>query len=112
MFTACVTLYALIATVYAVGGSKINALCRRDFIQPASSGSCLCGERDFCLCTPSLAADVIIELEDVAGHVESVVFIERADGRGLAMVGGFVKVSEAGKAAAKREVLANPNPDS
>ena len=105
VFTACVTVWALLATVFALSEGRVNDLCRRDFVRPASVGSCLCGEKQFCLCTPSLAADVIIELEDAAGHVESVVFIERRDGRGLAMVGGFVKVGEAAEAAAEREAL-------
>ena len=79
----------------AAGSAPLNSLCTRDFVEPAASGSCLCGEKEFCLCTPSLAADVI-ELEDSVGtvrHVESSLNA-RTVGRGLAMVGGFVKVGE------------------
>ena len=85
--------------------AAINPLCTRDFVEPTASGTCLCGEKQFCLCTPSLAADVLIELENEAGVATHVVFIERRDGRGLAMVGGFVKVGESAEAAAAREAL-------
>ena len=37
--------------------------------------------------------------------MKDIVFIERRDGRGLAMVGGFVKVGEAAEDAAAREAL-------
>lgn len=100
--TYALALYAVALTAIHFGGvgCKINALCLRDFVEPAADGSCLCGKNEYCLCTPSLAADVIIELDD-----GGVVFIERKDGRGLAMVGGFVKVGESAEAAAVREAL-------
>lgn len=100
-----VALYAVVLTQRHYATPPVNALCTRDFITPSASGSCLCGEGQYCLCTPSLAADVIIELEDAGGNVESIVFIERRDGRGLAMVGGFVRVGEAAEDAAAREAL-------
>mmetsp|Transcript_42380 Transcript_42380/g.133725 ORF Transcript_42380/g.133725 Transcript_42380/m.133725 type:complete len:224 (-) Transcript_42380:748-1419(-) len=99
-----VSVYALALTLrHAQLSAPLNSLCTRDFVEPAASGTCLCGDKEFCLCTPSLAADVIIELEDSVGTVRHVVFIERKDGRGLAMVGGFVKVGESAEAAAARE---------
>ena len=92
-----VSVYALALTLrHAQLSGPLNSLCTRDFVEPAASGTCLCGEKEFCLCTPSLAADVIIELEDSVGtvrHVESSLNA-RTVGRGLAMVGGFVKVGE------------------
>lgn len=99
--------YALTLTFWHARSPHINTLCTRDFVDPAAQGSCLCGERQYCLCTPSMAADVIIELEDPHsdGIVREVVFIERKDGRGLAMVGGFVRVGESAEDAAVREAL-------
>ena len=96
-------LYTVLTTVRA--SRPLNPLCTRDFVDPSAQGTCLCGDRQFCLCTPSLASDVIIELEDADGKVNGVVFIERSDGRGLAMVGGFVRVGESSEAAAAREAL-------
>ena len=107
---ACERLALVVLSLYAITISvlharPLNPLCIRDFVNPAAKGSCMCNDYSFCLCTPSLASDVIIELEDEHGRVENVVFIERRDGRGLALVGGFVKVGEASEAAAAREVL-------
>ena len=100
-----VAVYAAVLTLRHTSQPAINALCTRDFVTPVDSGSCLCGAGQYCLCTPSLAADILIELEDENGNVRSVVFIERKDGRGLAMVGGFVKVGESVEDAAAREAL-------
>ena len=107
---AAVSLYAIAITVrhaqaHRMAAASVNPLCLRDFVEPTTSGTCLCGENSYCLCTPSLAADVIIELEGADGVATHVVFIERKDGRGLAMVGGFVKVGESAEAAAAREAL-------
>ena len=101
-----VTLYSISITMrYAKSENPVNPLCLRDFVEPTASGTCLCGEKKYCLCTPSLASDIIIELEDDTGTPTHIVFIERGDGRGLAMVGGFVKVGESAEAAAAREAL-------
>lgn len=97
--------YALVVTMLLARGRQINELCTRDFVSPAASGTCLCGSNEFCLCTPSLAADVIIELENDDGVVTHAVFIVRRDGRGLAMVGGFVRVGESVEDAARREAF-------
>lgn len=111
--TSCERIGLLVATVYSVGITcryvqwqfELNPICERDFVTTAQRGTCLCGENEYCLCGPSLAADVIIELEDDAGIAHSVVFVERRDGRGLAMVGGFVKVGESADVAVAREAL-------
>ena len=71
--------YSLGITFYALGRPKINALCTRDFVEPSAQGTCLCGEGAYCLCTPSLASDILIELENEAGKVEKIVFIERKE---------------------------------
>ena len=38
-------------------------------------GSCFCGDDAYCLCTPSLSVDVVIELHDGSG----VCLVQRAD---------------------------------
>ena len=86
---------ALTARHFSLPPAKLFELCGRDFHEPAAKGSCLCRAGEFCMCTPGLAADVILELEDrPGGGVRGVAFVVRGDGRGLAMVGGFVKVGE------------------
>lgn len=68
----CDRLLLLGLGLYAAGVSwklhtnqaKASAVRARDFASSAA-GSCLCGENEFCLCTPSLASDIIIELEGV-----------------------------------------------
>lgn len=104
-FLAILSAYAVGVTCWHLRSPAINSLCTRDFVSPTAQGTCLCGEKQYCLCTPSLAADILIELEDKNGQVQSVVFVERKDGRGLAMVGGFVRVGEAAEDAAVREAL-------
>ncbi|KAL1508032.1 hypothetical protein AB1Y20_007628 [Prymnesium parvum] len=83
----------------------LNAICARDHVDPSTEGSCLCGARQYCLCTPSLAADILIEVEPSADDPGGLVFVVRADGRGLAMVGGFVRVGESAEDAARREAF-------
>ena len=102
---AALSIYAAAVTVGYLRRPAVSPICERDFADVAAEGSCLCGVNAYCLCTPSLAADVIIELEDAAGRVSAIAFVERKDGRGLAMVGGFVKVGEEATDAARREAL-------
>lgn len=104
MFVVLAFYSALITYLY-LSSSRVSPICKRDFVSPAAQGSCLCGEGNFCLCTPSVAADILIELEDESGRVTHVVFVVRRDGRGLAMVGGFVRVGESLEDAAAREAL-------
>ena len=101
---ALVLLYAAVLT-YIHFGQRPNPICARDFVDPKLQGSCFSGADGYSMCTPSLAADVIIELLDDRGDVSSLVFIVRGDGRGLAIVGGFVRVGESAEAAAAREAL-------
>ena len=66
-------------------------------------GSCYCSEDDnnFCLCTPSLAVDVVLEGARGRG---SVCLVRRKDNSLWSVLGGFVKVGETVRAAAAREV--------
>ena len=100
----------LLTLIYALGLTRhhlrLNPLCQRDFVDPTAAGSCLCRTGGYCMCTPALAADVIVELADeTAGKAHSLVFVVRKDGRGLAMAGGFVKVGESAEEAVRREAL-------
>ncbi|KAL3933071.1 MAG: hypothetical protein SGPRY_000441 [Prymnesium sp.] len=96
---------ALTVVLLARGAGQTNQICARDFVSTALDGSCLCGEKQYCLCTPSLASDILIEVEASEDDPGGVVFIVRGDGRGLAMVGGFVRVGESAEDAARREAL-------
>jgi len=103
-FPVC-ALYSVILTFLYFRSPGLNPLCQRDFVQAGAAGSCLCGEGQFCLCTPSIAVDAIIEMCDSNDKVLRVAFVMRRDGRGLAIVGGFLKVGESAEAGIRREVL-------
>ena len=38
-------------------------------------GSCFCGDDDYCMCTPNLSVDIVIELNDGSG----ICLVQRAD---------------------------------
>eukprot|EP00930_Biecheleria_cincta_P012970 TRINITY_DN1179_c0_g4_i1.p1 TRINITY_DN1179_c0_g4~~TRINITY_DN1179_c0_g4_i1.p1 ORF type:complete len:232 (+),score=24.37 TRINITY_DN1179_c0_g4_i1:92-697(+) len=67
-------------------------------------GSCWCGDADgYCLCTPSLSVDVIIEssIPDMIG----IVMVNRTKPPyGYSLPGGYVEIGETAEAAAVREV--------
>jgi hypothetical protein len=50
-------------------------------------GNCLCNKEHYCMCTPSLAIDVIVEVEGAAE--ESIVLVRRVDNNKHATIGGF-----------------------
>lgn len=68
-------------------------------------GSCWCGSDSYCMCTPSLAIDCIIEFEG------SVVLVWRKDPPAdkFAIPGGFVSVGETAELATIREVKEETN---
>jgi 8-oxo-dGTP diphosphatase len=85
---------------------------------PSHRGSCWCGAEDhYCMCTPSLAIDAIIELherdETMAGNCDScsILLVYRGDPpRGLyAIPGGFVNVGESVESAVTREAHEETN---
>jgi 8-oxo-dGTP diphosphatase len=67
---------------------------------PTKGGNCLCNLEDFCMCTPSLAIDVIIESPDGG----SVVLVRRQDNGKFATIGGFVEVNESVEDTVAREL--------
>jgi 8-oxo-dGTP diphosphatase len=69
-------------------------------------GSCWCGADSYCMCTPSLAIDCIIEYQS-----DSLVLVFRKDPPSdvFAIPGGFVSVGETAELAAIREVKEETN---
>lgn len=80
-------------------------------------GSCWCGSDQYCMCTPSLAIDAVIEvLPDPdtrgggRGDAPGVVLVQRGvPPYGYALPGGFVDVGEEVEAATVREVREETN---
>ena len=71
-------------------------------------GSCWCGKDKYCMCTPSLAIDAIIEVPN--NGVISVLLVHRGvPPEGYAIPGGFVDIGESIEEATIREVKEETN---
>ena len=68
-------------------------------------GSCWCGKADgYCMCTPSLAIDLVIETT-LPDSAPGIVLVIRRDNGLAATMGGFVDVGETTEHAVARELL-------
>lgn len=79
---------------------------------PTHKGSCWCGNDDYCMCTPSLAIDAVIEHHNHGSENEiSILLVFRRDPPKdlFAIPGGFVDVGEAAELAVIREVKEETN---
>lgn len=79
---------------------------------PTHNGSCWCGNDGYCMCTPSVAIDAVMEVESNDKDVH-IVLVRRKDAPRdkHAIVGGFVEVGEAVEDAVWREVKEETNLD-
>jgi 8-oxo-dGTP diphosphatase len=70
-------------------------------------GSCWCGIDEYCLCSPSLAIDIVIEsYAPGSNKFRGIYVVQRKNYPfGLATVGGFVEVGESLEEATRREVF-------
>ena len=64
-------------------------------------GSCWCGGDEYCMCTPSLAIDIVLYSRNDGDY--SVWVVRRSDTGQLATIGGFVDVGETTESAVLRE---------
>lgn len=90
---------------YIVGGDV--GILRHDTLhwdgghpEARRTGSCWCNDQPYCMCTPSLAIDLII----ASGH-DHVWLVRRKDTNQFATMGGFVQVGETIEQAVKRELM-------
>jgi len=73
-----------------------------------NNGSCWCGADKYCLCTPSLAIEAIIEVSN--SEEVSILLVKRKNPpHEYAIPGGFVNVGESVEDARRREVREETN---
>lgn len=66
-------------------------------------GSCWCGGDEYCMCTPSVAIDIVLYSKTPSVDEYSVWVVRRRDTAQLATIGGFVNVGETTESAVLRE---------
>eukprot|EP01041_Mallomonas_annulata_P013224 gene13224-27983_t len=108
---ALLLVWALSSTIYIIIHQTSLTFCPYKWHggSPSHKGSCWCGGLDnYCMCTPSLAIDAIIEISTKKGP--SVVLVRRRDPpRKYAIPGGFVDIGETVEKATMREVQEETN---
>lgn len=111
-FASAATIYFMLSGPYNGGN---DCPYKWNGGSPLFKGSCWCGWDGYCLCTPSLAIDAIIEVngDDEPDENIKVVLVHRRDPpRDLfATPGGFVDVGETVEQATIREVKEETNLD-
>ncbi len=71
--------------------------------ESTKTGTCWCGHEDrYCMCTPSLAIDLVIQ---ESGTSDRIWLVTRKDTNQLAVMGGFVNVGESVEHAVARELF-------
>jgi 8-oxo-dGTP diphosphatase len=70
----------------------------------AQTGNCWCNQDRYCMCTPSLAIDLII-----TSGSNNLWLVRRKDTNQLAVMGGFVMVGETTEDAVRRELMEEMN---
>jgi 8-oxo-dGTP diphosphatase len=110
-----VMVWATLATYFAFIKSPTNCPWKWHGGSPMfNKGSCWCGEDGYCMCTPSLAIDGIIEVKNPSNPEDvSIVLVHRRDPPKdvYAIPGGFVDVGETVEHATIRELKEETNLD-
>ena len=106
------TVFMLLAFSLSFGGGAACPYKEFHGGNPADvwGGSCYCGKDSYCMCTPSIAIDAIIEVDNKG--VPSLLLVNRgALPKGYAIPGGFVNVGESLEEATIREIKEETNLD-
>ena len=106
-------IWASAITIFVFNNSNDISNARCPFVWHGGSplfnnGSCWCGADKYCLCTPSLAIEAIIELSN--GEEVKILLVKRKNPpHKYAIPGGFVNVGESVEDACRREVREETN---
>ena len=114
MLRCSLVLWTLTVLYLIISGPWWNSMPAHPVLHGQSDaylGSCYCGVDKYCLCTPSLAIDAIIEVTKPEDNDLYVVLVYRRDPPSgfYAIPGGFVNVGETVEAATIREVREETN---